>query len=150
MNKRKACFFGLAAMATLLAGCAAQYGNAGACVQAMRERLADSSQGTLSVDHRAVSYRGRRVVIEGTLEGVPLAASAAAAASGASAATAASAVTALPKPATPIAKLARKLGVTKPRHPPAAAECTFGDAGLVSFRWLAPAVLAKTTPAPAP
>jgi hypothetical protein len=97
MNKRKACLVGLAAGATLLAGCVAQYQNPSACEQEMRTRLANASLGNLSVTHTAVAYRGKRVVVEGTLErgalpasGV-LSATAAAAAAGASGTSVASA-----------------------------------------------------------
>ncbi|MCG5077396.1 hypothetical protein [Paraburkholderia tagetis] len=67
MNKRKACLVGLAAGATLLAGCVAQYQNPSACEQEMRTRLANASLGELSVTHTAVAYRGKRVVVEGVL-----------------------------------------------------------------------------------
>jgi len=177
MDKRKACFVGLAAAATLLAGCVAQYRNPSACELEMRQRLADTSLGTLSVTHSAVSYRGQRVVVEGHLNKAPGAASDAVAASlavavspasgameasaasvvlaaaasdaaVATAASAASAVDAEPKPGTPVAALAQKLGLTKPKPTAAAAECMFNESGLVSFRWLAPPALAKTTPDP--
>jgi hypothetical protein len=186
MNKRNTCFVGLAATATLLAGCVAQYRNPSACEVEMRQRLAQTSLGTLSVTNSAVSYRGQRVVVEGHLDkplipasdavaassaaaamdasgasaasgasevsaGVANGASSAAAASGAAvaaAASTASAVKAAPKPGTPVAALAQKLGLTKPAPTGAAAECMFNESGLVSFRWLAPAALAKTTPDP--
>jgi|GEM_PF-773765 len=219
MNKRKACLVGLAAGATLLAGCVAQYQNPSACEQQMRARLANASLGDLSVTHTAVAYRGKRVVVEGSLargalpasgvlspaavaavsgepalatvatvgaSGVSAAsaseassstgasatrgasapsaapmtpaaqrstlASAASGASGAAAATAASAASApaaASKPATPMALLAVKLGLHKAPRPSVAAECTYDKTGsLTSFRWLSPAVLAKTTPAP--
>jgi hypothetical protein len=198
MNKRKACLVGLTVVATLLAGCVAQYRNPSTCEDEMRNRLAETSLGTLSVADSAVAYRGQRVVVEGHLN-KPLApasgasaASAAAAASGASAvsvaeaaseasavsaasgaqavapraassaaaasgvavaaaasgASGASAVKAEPKPSTPVAALVQKLGIKKPVLTPAAAECMFNESGLVSFRWLAPPELAKTTPDP--
>jgi hypothetical protein len=73
----------------------------------------------------------------------------AAGASTASAATVASAPAANePKPTTPIAILAAKLGLHKAPPPQTAAECTYDHTGaLTSFHWLAPAALAKTTPA---
>jgi hypothetical protein len=73
----------------------------------------------------------------------------AAGASTASAATVASAPAANePKPTTPIAILAAKLGLHKAPPPQTAAECTYDRTGaLTSFHWLAPAALAKTTPA---
>lgn len=209
MNKRKACFVGLAAVATLLAGCVAQYRNPSACEQEMRRRLADVSPAELSVTHSAVAYRGQRVVVEGTLDrefapasgavaassaqaasgassvavaagasavsgaaaafGVSAAsdafaasgaqpvaaygASSAAAASGAAVAAAASGasaakVSAEPRPTTPVALIAQKLGIKKKVHPSAAAECTFDESGLTAFRWLSPPALAKTTPDP--
>lgn len=166
MNKRKACLVGLAAGATLLAGCVAQYQNPSACEHEMRTRLANASLGELSVTHTAVAYRGKRVVVEGSLPrgalpasgvlspsavaavtGAPMAASAVAPA--ASAASAASAPVAEAKPTTPMAALAVKLGLHKAPLPTAAAECTYDKAGsLTSFRWLSPGALAKTTPAP--
>jgi hypothetical protein len=195
MNKRKACFVGLTAVATLLAGCVAQYRNPSTCEDEMRHRLAETSLGTLSVADSAVAYRGQRVVVEGHLNkpvtpasGVaaagaasgasavsvaeaasgasavsaasgaqavaPQGASSAAAASGAAVAAAASgasgasAAKAVPKPGTPVAALVQKLGIKKPVLTPAAAECMFNESGLVSFRWLAPPELAKTTPDP--
>jgi hypothetical protein len=190
MNKRKACFVGLAAVATLLAGCVAQYRNPSTCEDEMRHRLADTSLGALADTHSAVSYRGQRVVVEGHLEkpllpaegaasgaSAVLAASGAEAASGASAVSAASAasgvqvvapqgassasaatvaaaasgasaVKAEPKAGTPVAALVQKLGIKKATPTPAAAECMFNESGLVSFRWLAPPALAKTTPDP--
>ncbi|MFC5427574.1 hypothetical protein ACFPTO_01925 [Paraburkholderia denitrificans] len=167
MITRKACLVGLAATATLLAGCAAQYRNSSACQQEMRSRLADASHGKLSVAHTSVAYRGSRVVVEGHLEATHHAvadaasgasdAKAALAASGPSEASAvveesaaveASATKAETKPTTPVDVLTQKLGIKKPRQTPAAAECTFDESGLKSFRWLAPASLAKTTPDP--
>ncbi|WP_322043193.1 hypothetical protein [Paraburkholderia sp. J67] len=68
MKKRNACLVGLAAGATLLAGCVAQYQNPSACEQEMRTRLANASLGEFSVTHTAAAYRGKRVVIEGHLE----------------------------------------------------------------------------------
>ncbi|POR53866.1 hypothetical protein B0G62_103448 [Paraburkholderia eburnea] len=187
MKKRNACLVGLAAGATLLAGCVAQYQNPSACEQEMRARLAHESLGDLSVTHTAVAYRGQRVVIEGQLErgilpvaGAPAsgaaAASAASSASAASVATAASATSDTtgkphasfaagapaasaaavasaakanePKPATPVAFIAEKLGLHKASRPQTAAECLYDRSGaLTSFHWLAPAALAKTTPA---
>jgi hypothetical protein len=176
MNKRNACLVGLAAGATLLAGCVAQYQNPSACEQEMRARLANASLGQVSVTHTAVAYRGERVVVEGMLErgalpasgvlsttaaaaaagtsGTPavsasgaLAASAAVAAQGASAAAAEAA--AEPRPTTPMAALAVKLGLHQAPRPPVAVECTYDKTGsLTSFRWLSPGALAKTTPAP--
>jgi hypothetical protein len=177
MNKRNARFVGLAAVATLLAGCVAQYRNPSACEDEMRQRLADGTHGTLSVTHSAVAYRGERVVVEGRLDNVPQAASGVSAASGAAAgsdaeavplqaasapvaasgaasaavataASAASGTEAGPKPTTPVGVLTQKLGLKKPVRTPAAAECTFNESGLTSFRWLAPPALAKTTPDP--
>jgi len=202
MNPRNVCIVGLAAVASGLAGCAAQYRNPSACIAEMHSRLDEASKGPLSVTHRAVSYRGRRVVIEGQLEPVAGAAAAASAPAGASgpaavhtetsatalaatgtetapvastsamagatstptstsasaapstasptsAATppAAASIPAQPHPTTPLGALFAHVS-----HPhkttPAVAECTFDESGLTSFRWLAPAALAKTTPAP--
>lgn len=187
MNKRNACFVGLAAAVTLLAGCAAQYRNTNTCEEEMRNRLADTTLGDLKVTHSATTYRGARVVIEGQLEnGAASGAAAASAPSAASASAASAAVSAtgqsaqeaptitapmvqagaLPgtisiptaptaqggaaggKPTTPVAALAAKLGIKKAVVTPTAAECTFNESGLATFRWLAPAPLAKTTPDP--
>lgn len=189
MNQRNVCIVGLAAVAAVLAGCAAQYRNPSSCVAEMHSRLDETQHGELTVTDRAVSYRGQRVVIEGRLEqaGAPTAASAPASAhaqtpatalagSGTETAPAASASTttvataatsastspsgaahaaaastpaqAKPHPTTPVGALVAHFA-----HPhkttPVAAECTFGESGLTSFRWLAPPALAKTTPAPA-
>lgn len=187
MNKRNACFVGLAAAVTLLAGCAAQYRNTNTCEEEMRNRLADTTLGDLKVTHSATTYRGARVVIEGQLENGAASGAAAASAPSAASASAASAAMsatgqsaqeaptitapmvqagALPgtisiptaptaqggaaggKPTTPVAALAAKLGIKKAVVTPTAAECTFNESGLATFRWLAPAPLAKTTPDP--
>lgn len=187
MNKRNACFVGLAAAVTLLAGCAAQYRNTNTCEEEMRNRLADTTLGDLKVTHSATTYRGARVVIEGQLENGAASGAAAASAPSAASASAASAAMsatgqsaqeaptitapmvqagALPgtisiptaptaqggaaggKPTTPVAALAAKLGIKKAVVTPTAAECTFNESGLATFRWLAPARLAKTTPDP--
>ncbi|MCP3726007.1 hypothetical protein M3I53_23240 [Paraburkholderia sp. CNPSo 3272] len=187
MNTRNACFAGLAAAVTLLAGCAAQYRNISTCEEAMRSRLAETTLGDLKVTHSATTYRGARVVIEGQLEHGAASAAAAASAPSASAASAASAASsataqganeattftaptvqaaALPgtisvpiapvaeggapegEPTTPVAALVAKLGIKKAVVAPAAAECTFNESGLATFRWLAPPKLAKTTPDP--
>ncbi|MEX3688921.1 hypothetical protein AB3X91_30940 [Paraburkholderia sp. BR14263] len=187
MNTRNACFAGLAAAVTLLAGCAAQYRNTSACEEAMRSRLAETTLGDLKVTHSATTYRGARVVVEGQLENGAASAAVVASAPSASAASAASAAAsttaqganeaptvtapmvqaaALPgtisvptapvaqggtpegKPTTPVAALVAKLGIKKAVGTPAAAECTFNESGLATFRWLAPPKLAKTTPDP--
>jgi hypothetical protein len=139
MNQRNVCIVGLAAVATLLSGCAAQYGNPSACVTEMRSRLDKTSTDQLKITHRATSYRGQRVVIEGQLEraSAPAAASAPAVAPSPQ-----------PKPTTPVARLLARFPHTQQKTMPAAAECTFDKSGMTSFRWLAPPVLAKTTPAP--
>jgi len=139
MNTRTACFAGLAAVAMVLAGCAAQYRNSSACEQEMRRRLADASQGELSVANRAVARGGSRVVVEGHVEKAH-GATAAAAASTPAAAT--------PQPATPVDAIVQKLGIKKPQLTAVAAECTFDETALKSFRWLAPAALVKTTAGP--
>ncbi|MEX3842663.1 hypothetical protein [Paraburkholderia sp. BR10882] len=184
MNTRNACFAGLAAAVTLLAGCAAQYRNTSACEEAMRSRLAETTLGDLKVTHSATTYRGARVVVEGQLENGAASAAVVASAPSASAASAAASTTAqganeaptvtapmvqaaaLPgtisvptapvaqggtpegKPTTPVAALVAKLGIKKAVGTPAAAECTFNESGLATFRWLAPPKLAKTTPDP--
>lgn len=148
MNTRIASFAGLAAVAAVLAGCAAQYGNPRACEQEMRQRLANASQGDLSVTHRAVGFLGRRVVIEGNLDKASVAASEALAASAPGGASGAKPAEAEAKPGTPVAVIEQKLGIKKTKRTATAAECTFDESGLKSFHWLAPAALAKTTPDP--
>jgi hypothetical protein len=138
MNTRTAWFACIAAVAMVLAGCAAQYRNSSACEQEMRRRLVDASQGELSVAHRAVARGGSRVVVEGHLEKAPE-----------TAAVAAAPAVATPHATTPVDAFVQKLGINKPQVTPAAAECTFDESALTSFRWLAPATLAKTTPNPA-
>jgi len=63
----------------LLAACTAVTRNSGACEQLMRNKLADTSQDTLRVVHRAVAIHGSRVVVEGTIEHVMTASEVAAA-----------------------------------------------------------------------
>jgi hypothetical protein len=144
----------------LLAACTAVTRNSGACEQLMRNKLADTSQDTLTVAHRAAAIRGSRVVVEGTIEHVATASGVAAAApaasapaasapggaSGARAASAASGVAA----ASAVGASHTAVSAQKPAKPqtvklPAAAECTFHGEELNVFRWLAPARLA--TPA---
>lgn len=149
MNTRIACLAGLAAVAAVLTGCVAQYGNPRACEQEMRQRLADASQGNnLSVTHRAVAFRGRRVVIEGSLDKMPAAASEALAASAPEASSdvkpAVAAAKPEAKPGTPVAAIEQKLGIKKTQRTATAAECTFDESGLRSFQWLSPEALAKT------
>lgn len=202
MRTGKAFFTAAAIVAALsLAGCVVQqYRNPGACEQAMHERLAEVSHAKLSVTHTAVSYQGRRVVIEGQLgSATPTAAKAsapqAASQAAASASAAASAVVASgvkgadgvsraadtkaasttdaananatdttnsdsldaalaaasttpPRAPTTLMGMlfARLSSSPKPRTMATAAECTFNKAGLATFRWLAPAQLARTTP----
>ncbi|WP_042295670.1 hypothetical protein [Paraburkholderia bannensis] len=125
MKKRNACLVGLAAGATLLAGCVAQYQNPSACEQEMRSRLAQTSQGELSVTHTAVAYRGQRVVIEGQLKRGALPASAAAA-SAASDSSAASAATAAAAPASAAS------GATAKQHATFAAGASAASAVVVA------------------
>ncbi|WP_199541385.1 hypothetical protein [Paraburkholderia kururiensis] len=183
MKIRTLCVAGLATVVALTAGCVALYTNPGQCETVMRERLAETPLGAMSVTHTSVAYRGSRVVVEGELprpasaavasaadsadEGKEADAADAAAASGASAARgevarasgtsgasndvarvaspvgAASAPEAASAPASGFkawfARLKHKPGK------PVAAECTFNESGLTSFRWLAPPELAKTT-----
>ncbi|WP_321876622.1 hypothetical protein [Paraburkholderia bannensis] len=126
MKKRNACLVGLAAGATLLAGCVAQYQNPSACEQEMRSRLAQTSQGELSVTHTAVAYRGQRVVIEGQLKRGALPASGAVAASAASASSAA-AVAAAPASAASAAS-----GATAKQHATFAAGASAASAVVVA------------------
>ncbi|WP_321841725.1 hypothetical protein [Paraburkholderia bannensis] len=128
MKKRNACLVGLAAGATLLAGCVAQYQNPSACEQEMRSRLAQTSQGELSVTHTAVAYRGQRVVIEGQLKRGALPASGAVAASAASASSAA-AVAAVPASA---ASTSAASGATAKQHATFAAGASAASAVVVA------------------
>jgi hypothetical protein len=143
----------------LLAACTAVNRNAGACEQLMRNKLADTSQDTLTVAHRAAAIHGSRVVVEGTIEHAiaasevaastpaaaaasALAASAPGGASGAKAASVASGVGA----ESPAGASNVEVSTQKPAKPqtlklPAAAECTFHGEELNVFRWLAPAKL---------
>jgi hypothetical protein len=140
----------------LLAACTAVTRNSGACEQLMRNKLADTSQDTLRVAHRAVAIHGSRVVVEGTIEHV-MTASEVAAATPAGAQLAASAprgAAARTVSAASGAGAASSVGASdvaasthepaKPRTVklPAAAECTFHGEELNVFRWLAPAKLA--------
>ncbi|KAA1015911.1 hypothetical protein FVF58_00725 [Paraburkholderia panacisoli] len=140
----------------LLAACTVVTRNSGACEQLMRNKLADTSQDTLTVAHRAAAIRGSRVVVEGTIEHVmtasevaaatraayALAASAPGGASGARATSVASGVGA----AASVGASNVEVSTQKPAKPktvklPAAAECTFHGEELNVFRWLAPAKL---------
>ncbi|WP_322071559.1 hypothetical protein [Paraburkholderia bannensis] len=130
MKKRNACLVGLAAGATLLAGCVAQYQNPSACEQEMRSRLAQTSQGELSVTHTAVAYRGQRVVIEGQLKRGALPASGAAAAASAASASSAAAVAAVPASAASAASAAS--GATAKQHATFAAGASAASAVVVA------------------
>jgi hypothetical protein len=154
-------------LALALSGCAVQrYHNPEACRQMMREQLAQLSQARLSLTHTAVSYQGRRVVVEGRL-GRSAAASATkvlyspdvtdatgttgtTGTAGTDSLDAALAAITAAKPATPTtlvgSLLARLSSSHGPRNMEAAVECTFNGSRLATFRWLAPAQLARTTP----
>lgn len=138
----------------LLAACTAATRNSGACEQLMQNKLADTSQDTLRVAHRAAAIHGSRVVVEGTIEHV-MTASEVAAATPTVAQRAASAPRAAATART--ASVASGVGAAssvgasdvaasthEPRTVklPAAAECTFQGEQLNVFRWLAPAKLA--------
>ncbi|WP_153099770.1 hypothetical protein [Paraburkholderia hayleyella] len=125
----------LVAATTLMTGCTAADKNAATCEQLMRRSLAQASPNKLVVSHAGAGIGGSRVVVEGGIEYLafppPVAASAAAGVSkAASAALAASTPRRLAQPVT--------------RSLPAAVECTFNQAGLVSFRWLAPQKMVRT------
>ena len=146
----------------LLAACTAVTRNSGACEQLMQNKLADTSQDTLRVAHRAVAIHGSRVVVEGTIEHVMTASEVAAATpavaqraasarSGAAAASGAAARTVSGASGVGAASSVGASDVAASTHEPAkrrtvklpaAAECTFDGEQLNVFRWLAPAKLA--------
>lgn len=189
MKIRTLCVAGLATVVALTAGCVALYTNPGQCETVMRERLAETPLGAMSVTHTSVAYRGSRVVVEGELprpasaavaasaavvsagdsadEGKEADAADAAAASGASAARGevarasgtSGASNDVARAASPVGAASAPEAASAPasgfkawfarlKHKPGkpiAAECTFNESGLTSFRWLAPPELAKTT-----
>ncbi|WP_206998837.1 hypothetical protein [Trinickia mobilis] len=119
----------------VIAGCAL-YTNPSACEQQMRSMAAEKfPDGKLSISHAGVAIKGARVVVEGTIESTPAAASAALAASAPLEAPAAaeSASSAAPAPASASASAKPKKVKT-----PTAAECLFKGEKLASFTWLAP------------
>jgi hypothetical protein len=99
-----------------------------------------SGADTLKITHTGTGIHGSRVVVEGTLEHPQTASEAAA----------------VKPPNTNIveagllAPVTAALAKSKPQKTvvPAAVECTYDANGQSAFRWLAPARLAKTTPAP--
>ncbi|WP_114814297.1 hypothetical protein [Paraburkholderia kururiensis] len=183
MKIRTLCVAGLATAVTLTAGCVALYTNPGQCEAVMRERLAETSLGAMSVTHTSVAYRGSRVVVEGELPrpaSASVAASAPMVASGAESgaesaeesdesdagASAARAAAGRVSAASDVTRASSATGAASApeaasaptsglkawfasfKHKPGkpiAAECTFNESGLASFRWLAPPELAKTT-----
>ena len=126
------------AAAVLCAGCAvaSTYRNSSACEQQMREAASrDAAAETLRITHTGVGIDGSRVVVEGTLshQMTPTEAQIAAKA---------------PPPAPTVGlfgPLVDKFSAGRPKRiiKPAALECTFNTAGLVSARWLAPDRLAN-------
>jgi hypothetical protein len=153
----------------LIAGCVL-YKNPSACEQQMRTMTAEKfPDGKLSISHAGVAIKGARVVVEGTIESTPAAASAALAASApddgaaaeesassvASAAVAASSIApasaavaasgAASASATAAASAAVATASAKPKKikTPAAAECLFKGEELASFTWLAPSAWVK-------
>jgi hypothetical protein len=148
MKIRTLCVAGLATAVTLTAGCVALYTNPGQCETVMRERLAETSLGAMTVTHTSVAYRGSRVVVEGELPRPASAAVAASVAGSADREQEADAAASAPEAASaPTSGLNAWFARFKhKRGKPIAAECTFNESGLTSFRWLAPAELAKTTP----
>ncbi len=87
--------------AALLAACTAVTRNSGACEQLMRNKLADTSQDTLKIDHTGTGIDGSRVVVEGSIEHV-VTASEVAAASAASAVASAAKLANAPHPASDV------------------------------------------------
>ncbi|QCP49990.1 hypothetical protein FAZ95_12840 [Trinickia violacea] len=145
----------------LIAGCVL-YKNPSACEQQMRSMASEKfPDGKLSISHAGVAIKGSRVVVEGTIESTPAAASAAlavsapdeaaaeasaAVASASSAAsTAGAASAAAPASATAAASAAVASAKPKKVKTPTAAECLFKGEELASFTWLAPS--AWVTPA---
>ncbi|WP_181321727.1 hypothetical protein [Trinickia symbiotica] len=120
----------------LIAGCSL-YKNPSACEARMRETVARNlPNDELSVSHVGVGIRGSRVVVEGTVEGPPAAASAANGATPASAPIAASAPTAT---SSTVAAKPKKI------KRPAAAECLFDGESLTSMRWFNPPELTASS-----
>ncbi|MEX3957671.1 hypothetical protein [Trinickia sp. EG282A] len=117
----------------LIAGCSL-YKNPSACEARMRETVARNlPNDELSVSHVGVGIRGSRVVVEGTVEGPPVAASAA---------TAASAPIAASAPTATSSAVAAK---SKKIKRPAAAECLFDGESLTSMRWFNPPELTASS-----
>jgi len=140
-------------VALALSGCVApRYHHSEACRQMTREQLAQVSRLKLSITHTAVSYQGRRVVVEGKLERSAAATNAADVghAPGADSLEAALAAAPTGKPAAPTtlvgSLLARLSSSPRPPGLSVTAECTFSASGLKTFRWLSPGQLARTTP----
>jgi hypothetical protein len=117
----------------LIAGCAL-YKNPSACEQQMRTMAAEKfPDGKLSISHAGTAIKGSRVVVEGTIESTPAAASAALAVSAPGEASAAE------EPAA-VASASAASASKKPKKvkTPTAAECLFKGEELASFTWLAP------------
>src|SRR5579871_6442614 len=77
--------------AALLAACTIASRNSGACEQLMRSKLAETSSDALTVTHRGAAIHGSRVVVEGSIDHMPVASEVAAASAASAAATSAAA-----------------------------------------------------------
>lgn len=94
----------------------------------------------LSITHVGVGIGGSRVVVEGTFQSPPVAASAAAAASAAKASSSAAATSGVHASR---AHAASSAAASKPTSRTAAVECAFNGEALTTWHWLNPPELAK-------
>lgn len=125
----------------LIAGCTI-YKNPNTCEAQMRVAAAQAlPHDKLSITHVGVGIGGSRVVVEGTLQSPPVAASAASASTvqASSSAVAASATHA----ASPAAHRSSSAATSKPPPRTAAVECAFNGEALATWHWLNPPDLAK-------
>jgi hypothetical protein len=128
----------------LTAGCTL-YKNPNTCEAQMRAAAAQAlPHDKLSITHVGVGIGGSRVVVEGTLQSPPVAASTASAASASAVQASSSAVAASATHASsPAAHWSSSAATSKPPPRTAAVECAFNGEALATWHWLNPPDLAK-------
>ena len=152
MKKSRIAPFACLLLGSLLTAGCTLYKNPSTCEAQMRAAAAHAlPHDKLSITHVGVGIGGSRVVVEGTFQSPPVAASAAAAASAAqasssaatSAAKASSSAAATSGAHASRAHAASSAAASKPTSRTAAVECAFNGEALTTWHWLNPPELAK-------
>jgi hypothetical protein len=151
MKKSRIALFACLLLGSFLTAGCTLYKNPSTCKAQMRAAAAHAlPHDKLSITHVGVGIHGSRVVVEGTFQSPPVAASAAAAAS---APTASSSVAATSGVHASEAHSSRahasathasaSAAASKPTNRAAAVECSFKGDALTTWHWLSPPELAK-------